>query len=191
VKYPMHRMQGLLRSPTSGTYPPWLTWGTSCPVCSLQSQEWLMGSIPPSTIGTTERWYVNAFTQGNDLPWNAQTVLACQCAMDACPGTCILRPYGFHENSSSIPSCNTSVKRVYCFHEQTNNSAVHSARQTTHRTYQGEVRMPIGHRGNSACFADGRTRRGAPALSARNKDSLLSPWLEGQGSYARYDNSTC
>ena len=77
---PLSLCQGLLRSPNGGTYPPWLTWGTSCPVCSLQSQEWLMGSKPPSSIGTTERWRVSAFTWRNDLRQNAQTLLACQCA---------------------------------------------------------------------------------------------------------------
>src|SRR5690349_12298526 len=28
----MPSRQGLLHSPTCGTYPPWLVWGTSCPV---------------------------------------------------------------------------------------------------------------------------------------------------------------
>jgi hypothetical protein len=54
--------------------------GHFLPRCSLQSQEWLMGSKPPSTIGTTELWRASAFTQGNDLPWNAQTLFGCQCA---------------------------------------------------------------------------------------------------------------
>ena len=34
----MAKAEGLLRSPTNGTYPPWLTWDTSCPVvfvCNL------------------------------------------------------------------------------------------------------------------------------------------------------------
>ena len=59
-----------------------------------------MGSKPPSSIGTTESWYVTAFTRGNDLPRNAQTLFFCQCAMGACPGAQVLRfaqddiPYG-------------------------------------------------------------------------------------------------
>ena len=39
-------MRRLLRSPTSGTYPPWLTWGTSCPVRSLQSLRKAGGLCP-------------------------------------------------------------------------------------------------------------------------------------------------
>ena len=31
----MRRTQGLLRSPSGGTYPPWLTWDTSGPGLSL------------------------------------------------------------------------------------------------------------------------------------------------------------
>ncbi len=30
----------------------------------------------------TEQWYVNAFTVGNDLPTNAQTLFFCQCARE-------------------------------------------------------------------------------------------------------------
>src|SRR5713101_7244126 len=75
----MHRMQGLLRSPTSGTYPPWLTWGTSCPGvrCSLFGR--LVGSVRFNDW-YTKHWRVTAFTRGNDLPRNAQTVFGCQCA---------------------------------------------------------------------------------------------------------------
>ena len=35
VKYPMAESQGLLHSPTRGTYPQWLVWGTSCPILFL------------------------------------------------------------------------------------------------------------------------------------------------------------
>src|SRR5712692_3530152 len=31
----MAESQGLLHSPTSGTYPQWLVWGTSCPILFL------------------------------------------------------------------------------------------------------------------------------------------------------------
>ncbi len=44
-----------------------------------------------STIGTQNVLYVTAFTRGNDLPRNAQTVLSCLCAMGTCPG---VMPYG-------------------------------------------------------------------------------------------------
>ena len=76
----MHRMQGILRSPTCRTYPQGLTWGSTSPVCSMQSQEWLVGSAP-SSIGTPNGWFASAFTQGS-LPWNRQTLLGCQCALE-------------------------------------------------------------------------------------------------------------
>jgi|GEM_PF-2621838 len=43
-----------------------------------------------------KRVYVTAFTQGNDLLWNRQTVLSCQCAKNALivPRSAI-RPYGY------------------------------------------------------------------------------------------------
>ncbi len=34
VKHPMPKRQGLLHSPTDGTYPPGLVWDTSCPIHS-------------------------------------------------------------------------------------------------------------------------------------------------------------
>ncbi len=34
VKHPMAFSQGLLHSPTDGTYPPGLVWDTSCPIYS-------------------------------------------------------------------------------------------------------------------------------------------------------------
>ncbi len=134
-----------------------------------------MGSKPPSTIGTTEHWYVNAFTRGNDLPRNAQTLLTCQCAAGACPGADALRSHGSLENTGSIPTCNTSVKRVYCFYEQTNNSAVHSAGQTTHRTYQGALRVSIGHCRYSSCPQDGSAARGGPFHPTPKGTALISP----------------
>ena len=39
-----------------------------------------MGSAP-STIGTSNFWYVSAFTQANDLAWNLQTLFCCLCAL--------------------------------------------------------------------------------------------------------------
>ena len=60
------------------------------PFVRLQSQEWHVGSAP-STIGTPNAWYVSAFTAGNDLAANLQTLLTCQCAVEPALG---LMPYG-------------------------------------------------------------------------------------------------
>ncbi len=49
----------------------------------------------------------------------------------------------------------THVNKVYCPYDKTNNDAVQSARQTTDRTYQGVVRVSIGHCGYSAGFENG------------------------------------
>ena len=38
-------------------------------------------ALPTSSIGTLNSWYVSAFTRGNDLPRNAQTLFFCQCAL--------------------------------------------------------------------------------------------------------------
>ncbi len=70
-------------------------------------------------------------------------------------------------------------------YDQGHNGSLRTTRQRSHRTYQRTVRMSIGYCGYSACIADDSAWRDTPTLSARNKDSLLSPWLEGQGSYAR------
>ena len=39
-----------------------------------------------SSIGTQTFLYASAFTQGNDLPWNQQTLFGYLCALGACPG---------------------------------------------------------------------------------------------------------
>ena len=49
VPSPVER-DGLLRSPTCGTYPPWLTWATSWPVRSLQSQRKAGGLCPSQRL---------------------------------------------------------------------------------------------------------------------------------------------
>src|SRR5713101_6950057 len=46
VKHPMALRQGLLRSPTCGTYPQGLTWATSWPLRSLQSLRKACGLCP-------------------------------------------------------------------------------------------------------------------------------------------------
>ena len=174
VKYPMHKCRGFDAVPRVEHTRRGLRGALPAPFVRLQSQEWLMGSKPPSTIGTPEHWYVNAFTQGNDLPWNAQTLLACQCASGACPGAHALRSHGSHENRHSILSCNTSVKQVYCFHEQTNNSAAHSARLVSHRVYQGTIRLPIGHRCDTPSDQDSSTAGDIP-LPHSNKERPFYP----------------
>ncbi len=77
-----------------------------------------MGSKPPSSIGTTELWRVNAFTWRNDLRQNAQTLLACQCAAGACPGTYILRSHGSHENTCTLAPCKADVNMLCFVHKQ-------------------------------------------------------------------------
>ncbi len=67
--------QGLLQSSHVG-----IAVGHFLPHCvRFQSQVKLV-SIAPSTIGTQNVWNVSAFTQGNDLPWNLQTLFGCSCA---------------------------------------------------------------------------------------------------------------
>jgi hypothetical protein len=47
---------------------------------TLSMEGWWALSM--SASGTPERWCVRAFTQGNGLPWNAQTRFDCQCATE-------------------------------------------------------------------------------------------------------------
>jgi hypothetical protein len=44
--------------------------------------ERLVGSRLSALTGTPNGWYVTAFTRGNDLPRNQQTVFGCQCATE-------------------------------------------------------------------------------------------------------------
>ena len=137
-------------------------------------------------------WYVSAFTWRNDLRQNAQTLFGCQCAYRVpALGCCHLTVSWPQQNTCIVAACKVDVNMLSCdygqTYDQTHHGSVRTTRQSSDRADQGVIRVCIGHRGNSACFADGSTRGGAPALSARNKDSLISPCLEGQGSYARFD----
>ena len=49
---------------------------------SVHAQERDKLKATPVSHGTPDRWRVTAFTQGNDLPWNAKTVFGCQCAYE-------------------------------------------------------------------------------------------------------------
>ena len=135
------------------------------PCVRLQSQEWLMGSKPPSSIGTTERWYVNAFTRGNDLPRNAQTLFFCQCAMGACPGTDVLRSHGSHENSSRIASCKADVNMLFCdygqTYDQTHHDSLRAARQASHRDHQRTLWVSFRCGSNTASDQDGSQAGGS------------------------------
>ncbi len=106
-----------------------------------------MGSKPPSSIGTTERWRVSAFTWRNDLRQNAQTLLACQCAMGACPGADALRSHSSHENTWSIAPCKVDVNMLACdygqTYDQTHNSSDDTTRQTSYRDHQASLWVPI------------------------------------------------
>jgi hypothetical protein len=46
----------------------------ACTEASRRSQQLLY------RMAHVNNWYASAFTQGNDLPWNAQTLFGCQCA---------------------------------------------------------------------------------------------------------------
>jgi hypothetical protein len=65
-----------------------------------------------SSIGTLNAWYVTAFTQGNDLPWNAQTVFGCPCALDACPG---VKPYGLTALLRTFLVCHLARWMSICY----------------------------------------------------------------------------
>ena len=71
VKYPLGEPRGF--------YAGCPTLASSRPMFVALSIEGLW-ALSMSTSGTPNAWYVTAFTHGNDLPWNAQTVLSCQCA---------------------------------------------------------------------------------------------------------------
>jgi hypothetical protein len=140
-----------------------------------------MGSKSPSTIGTTERWYVNAFTRGNDLPRNAQTVLACQCAMGACPGTDVLRSHGSQENTCMVAPCKADVNMLSSVHGKTYDQTYHgsddTARQASYRDDQTTLRVSIGHCCYSSCSQDGSKAGGSPFHPTPKGTALISPRL--------------
>src|SRR5690348_13813313 len=70
-----------LRVERGGFYSPCRLLAPSEPMLVAISME---GSDPlsMSTIGTPNAGNVSAFTQGNDLPWNPQTLFSCWCAME-------------------------------------------------------------------------------------------------------------
>jgi hypothetical protein len=140
----------------------------------------LEGSDPlsRSMIGTPNGWDASAFTQGNDLPWNAQTLLGCQCAMGTCPGECALRSYSSLENPCSIPSCHTPVKSVYYSHEQTNDCALHATRQTIDPTSEGALRVSIRYCRYSFGVEDGSARGGSPLPCSKQGTALTPPVLK-------------
>src|SRR5260370_20349542 len=89
---------------------------------------------------------------------------------------------GSSGSTESIPACLPHVKRVYCFSDKPNHDAVQSARQTTDRTYQGVVRVPIGHCGHSAGFENGCHGGDYPLPCPTPKGTLhSSPAINGRG----------
>ena len=85
-------------------------------------------------------------------------------------------------SKDSIPACVTHVNRVYCSYDKTNNDAVQSARQTTHRAYQGTLRLPIGYCGYSPCFENGCNGRDCSLPCPTPKGTPhSSPAINGRG----------
>ena len=138
-----------------------------------------MDSKPPSMIGTTERWYVTAFTRGNDLPRNAQTVLACQCATGACPGADALRSHGSHENTDIVAPCKVDVNMLSYDYGQTYNQTHHGSfratRQASRRDHQATLRLSIRHCCYSSCSQDGSEARGSPFHPTPTRNGAYIP----------------
>jgi hypothetical protein len=63
-----------------GFYRDFSLLASSRPLFVGSPTERLVGSRLDALTGTPNAWYVSAFTVGNDLPTNAQTLLSCQCA---------------------------------------------------------------------------------------------------------------
>jgi hypothetical protein len=126
----------------------------------------LMGSKPPSSIGTTELWRVNAFTWRNDLRQNAQTLSGCQCAMGACPGADALRSHGSHENTCNIVPCKVDVNMLsYDYgqtYDQTHDGSFGATRQTSYRDHQASLWVSIRRGSNPIGYQDGSQAGGHP-----------------------------
>src|SRR6266446_1364100 len=86
--------QGLLRSPRGGTYPPWLAWGTSCPVrfLVLVAMQDIQSGVVIAIQGRT--------TVRTRMPTHAEVFLD----NIATPGTCLARIMGsdFHHRATSL-----------------------------------------------------------------------------------------
>ena len=155
-----HTRHGL-RGPLPGPFVRW------------QSQVKLVG-IAPSSIGTLNIWYVTAFTQGNDLPWNAQTVLSCPCAVDACPG---VEPYGL------MASGTLTVYHMLWYtvkYEQETNQYSLERRSTI---FDCPTVNTIGHQSISShrdgYSSSGKARGDSPYPHHAPKGTALSsPWLK-------------
>ena len=113
-----------------------------------------MGSKPPSTIGTTELWRVSAFTQGNDLLWNAQTLFGCQCAYRVPAWTCVLRSHGSQQNTRIVAACKVDVNMLSCdygqTYDQTHHGSLGTARQVSYRDDQATLWVPFRCGSNTA-----------------------------------------
>ena len=135
-----------------------------------------MGSAP-SSIGTPKLWYVNAFTQGNDLPWNAQTLLACQCASGACPGA-----HGSQENTSSIASCGAHVNVLCAVSMRKTRTTFHL--EDADKEAIAAIREHYGLSSNDDAIRLAlrewyRHIKGGPTASPlAMRNGLISPWLK-------------
>ncbi len=179
----MAKSQGLLRSPTCGTYPQGLTWATSWPVRSLQSLRKAGGLCPCQRLAQLNIWYVSAFTRGNDLPRNAQTLFFCQCASGACPGADALRSHGSHENTGIVAACKVDVNMLsYDYgqtYDQTHNGSLGTTRQGSYRDHQAVVWVPFRCGGDPPGNQDGSGGLGDPhPIHPKQGTALLSPWLK-------------
>jgi hypothetical protein len=117
--------------------------------------------------------HASAFTQANDLACNPQTLFRCQ-------GT-----------GERIALYKSDVNMVCSRYAKTTskNNQTNGTRQGSDCCSQSVLWSLIRQRGRTLCIENGTPSYPAvPPTPAPNKDALTSPCLEGQGSYARYDN---
>ena len=115
--------------------------------------------------------HASAFNQANALAWNPQTLFRCQ-------GT-----------AESILLSRGDVNMVCLRYAESKNHPFNGTRQTGDGCHQNTLRTHLGQRDDPFCpFQTMERDTAVPTTQTPNKDSLISPWLEGQDSYARDNN---
>jgi len=119
VKYPMAESQGLLHSPTGGTYPQWLVWDTSCPVLLLllvAMQDILRSVVITVQFGPTVRAGMPSHTEVflNDAP-TAGTLLAGTVGSHFHDAAASLFRFAVAEGDKGSPACiqNTLIQATF------------------------------------------------------------------------------
>ncbi len=162
------KAKGLLRSPTCGTYPPGLTWATSWPVRSLQSQRKAGGHCPSQrlahrTLGSLVLLPKRAYL-GTGKHYSVVSVL---------------------KNSSILAACKVDVNMLSCddgqTYDQTYHGSLGTARQGSYPRDQATLWMPFRCGSHTVGDQDGSQAGGSPFHPTPTRNAASIPVTLRQG----------